>query len=244
MSETKTPLVPEGKRNFAVDAYFGFGEKAELTLYESNSLSDYVHFFLLWDASVKVSNGRDTVRMSNLLYTNSKTKRVVNYVADLDIREGDSLALSVLTPTGETLSAGTKTVSVVKIESAGLGQQTISVETRNSSNYEENYYLLEVSYFDTDTVRSDWSYHYDMSEDRAEKVRFEVDLREESNDFDSLFVSLTRMTESGLRFRESLRKASQANVDPFNRPEVLEGNISGGVGIFTYVRNDSRWLYP
>ncbi|MBN2349287.1 MAG: DUF4249 family protein [Bacteroidales bacterium] len=233
--------LPTGEKYYTLEAYLVHNEPYQTLLFRSNTMQGPVVFDLVWNASVKIINNTDTIRLSNIIQTDNTNNYIYNYYNDkLVDRNTAGYELSIITKTSDTLSAFSLSVPEVEIDSFRVMNNLLSVFTNNTNLPGSNYYMIR--YY---TYPLGENVHQQKVFDYSEKPEglVQIDFPLSSDSIDSLYVNLYRINQTAFNYHISIEKAYAANHDPFTIPGPIQGNIKNGFGIFTCCSLDTCMIY-
>ena len=235
--------LPAGEQILMVEAYLTEGKPLQILAFNSTTLQEPVRINLLWNASVYVINGNDSVRLKNIIKFDRNSGYLYNYLNDTLVTgnvpeyklyieiEGRTPVRAVGSPVGD-----------VGIEAVYYDGAMVEVKSNNLDDPSVNYYKLRISRFSGGTLQEVNQFVADMHNMPEGEITISSPLAEQV--YDSLRVDLYRMDSTAFDYHRSISNALGANSDPFTPPGPFRGNIENAWGIFTCVSRDSFTIYP
>ncbi|MCV9388062.1 DUF4249 domain-containing protein [Reichenbachiella ulvae] len=190
---------------------------------------------------------QDTVELLQSLFIEDETGYIYNFGSGRRLRpEANQVDLLVVSPQGDSIRGFTKVPSSIDILEANWTDNQISIQFESSDNPQENYFLYIINYQvenqgERPQEKNELTYlDYSFLEERQTlNAVIDSDSLSLSSEVD---VTLMRVTRENFRYQKSLDAAKNASQDNVTFPSPLEGNIMGGLGIFTCFTQDHRLL--
>lgn len=237
--------LPYGEKAIMVEAYLTPDHPYQLLLTENNLLTEELIPRLVKNAQINISTEQGTINLPPLNDTYSSERYYYNYQSEeLMHQTNNTIKLTIETPDGQTLSAYTETVRPITIRSASIKSWGVNILSDGYTEPKERYYALSVVFMRTDgsLITKTHKHFFDYSETDNKMLSFTI-LEENSARYDSARVELMHITKEFYEFNRTIEQAYSANVDNFTVPTPIEGNIYGGLGLFTYFTSDTIMLY-
>lgn len=244
--------LPDYESRYVVECYLEPGQPFSLLLTRTASYfdpfptsnSDFLDQILVDDAEVTILHNGQTYTLQNGLFFNPISRKAYNYLAP-DFIPADydhDFELSILTPDGKTITATTRILKPVPIDS-------IVVEFANNDTLarvltyfkdipnERNYYRrmfhehsldsIPLQDFATDDGIVDNNIVFGSAYDFAVG--------------DTVFNTIFHIDRSYYDFFNSVQTAASSNGNPFGQPSPIISNLKGtanAIGIFTGLTYD------
>ena len=232
---------------FVVQAYVQNGEVPKVILSKSTSFESPIaeSLELVTDADVSlILPGNDTIELESGIFFDDVAFFGFNYSSDdiLNVEENSPIQLLIQTIEGDELTAQTVIPSPIHLDSIVLDYD--GEKNRFTSYLKDNpgfgdFYrnvslqILQDTLFNEDfenNVYNDFWFDDDLL--NGESFPFEITLFEFELD-DTLILLTSRLTEDHYDYLTSIDNARSANGSPFGQAGPIDGNINGGLGIFT-----------
>lgn len=189
---------------------------------------------------------QDTVELLQSLFIEEETGYIYNFGSGRRLSsQAIEVSLLVITPTDDTIRATTKVPQPIEILASEWQTSEVSVRFKSSSDANQNFYLLILNYsVETDGSKIDKNelQYLDYSY-LIEEVTLDEKISSDSLLYSSeVELTLMRVTRENFEYQKSLNSAQNASKDNVTFPSPLEGNINGGLGIFTCYRQDVQVL--
>lgn len=250
--------LPEYEPQYVVECYLEPGQPYTLLLTKSSpyfepfptDLEGFVENLLVDSAEVLIRHNGKTLQLVNGLVLNPLTKKIFNYSnselvpADYD----NEFELSITTPDGKHLSATTRILPVVPIDSVVVEFDEVKDSLARVLTYltddpnTEDYYRRMLHHGSLDSIPDqDFTTFDDFVDDN--KIVFGTGF-----DFvegDTVFTTIFHIDRAYFDFLESLQYAIDANGNPFGQPSSVISNVTGdanALGIFTGLSYDRKMV--
>ena len=238
--DLSTEIAPS-EPTFFIECYLKPGGLYNLTATEVQPIfEDYILDYSL-DFDIFIID-EDSIELLRSLFFDSETGLVYNYGGARQLDNlTEEISLFAITPSEDTITAFSLVPEQVVMESAEHLGSLITASFQLSSDINQNFYIAIVNYqyFEENEngdqiVVSDFDIKYlELGNIDAENV-YELRFENESYiDSPRLKLTLMRVTEENYNYQLSLENAKNASTDNITYPSPLEGNLVGGVGIFT-----------
>lgn len=236
--------LPEFQSQIAVECYLEPGKPYRATIMESTNYFDRPEPIIIPDAVVIIThNGQaDTLRynpgfdeVTEKFYTHFSETSVIG-------NPGEEYALEVFDARGRRVTATTRFMPVVNIDSLELKQNSqnkfalLTTFTDDGNTQDFYRYTVHKDSLSSRKRQSDFE-----SEDRiynGKKYVFGSSYRYDSKD--TLFVTLYHIEPQYYDFLNTLDAAQSANGNPFAQPIALKSTVKGGIGVFATLAYDRR----
>lgn len=229
--------LPQGEKHLILEAYLVQNQSYKLLLYQSNTLHEPVVYDFVWNASIQIFNETDTIRLSNMIEFDNESGYLYNYISGDTVKnDADTYTLRLITRTHDTITAITKPVPEISIDTAYATNNSLVITAANSSRSDFNYYLTRGKIYRNDSIEN-FQYVYDFSSLPEGPVNFETPV--DMHMIDSIQLNAYRFDKAAYDYHISIEKAYSANQDPFTIPTEICGNTSNGYGIFTCCSTDN-----
>ena len=231
--------LPAPEESYFVEAYLAPGAPVRLAFMKTNSFQEDVALKLVEGARVELLLPEKELLLKNTVFADPKTGKLMNYNSSKALPRTmltDSIRLRITTASGaETLYAATELVEPISINQWSLQEQRLKISFNNGSTLSNRYYSVYIQ-----SIRGDEgiirTLHYDYTRVNDEELTISIVIPEGEK---PKRVILYRLTRENYDFQLALKKAIQANTDPFEAPQVVPTNIRGGQGLFTYFTADT-----
>ncbi len=234
--------LPAGEPILMVEAYLTEGEPFQILAFKSTTLQEPVRINLIWNASVYIINGNDTVKLKNIMKFDRTTGYLYNYLHDKLVTENiTEYELYIEIEGHSPVRAVTSPVGEVHIEDVRYNGSVLEVKSRNLDNPSSNFYKLRLSSFSGGSLQVVNQIISDMHNLPEGEITISLPLVEEV--YDSLRVDLYRINSTAFDYHRSITNALSANRDPFTPPGAFRGNVENAWGIFTCVSRAGYTLY-
>jgi len=235
--------LPAGESYPLIEAYLLEGEPMQILAIKSNTLQEPVHINMLWNASVYIIRGADSLKLKNLIKFERNSNYLYNYLLDtLVSNRVDEFCLYIESDEFSPISGTCKPVGNVAIEQISLNESMLlDIITRNLDDPTCNYYQVRCHEYSAGELNDIHQFEVDLHEKPEGSVEITYPLQIAS--CDSLRVDLYRLNAVAYAYHRSISSALNANSDPFTTPSPFLGNITNGRGIFTYVSRDSHTFH-
>ncbi len=235
--------LPEGDPVPLVEGYLVEGEPMQMLIYRSNTLQEPVRINLLWNASVYIVSGNDSLKLKNIIRMEQSTGYLYNYLLDTLVKKNAaSYDLYIEAEGLKPVSAICRPVGEVHIEKVNYQSSILEVQTRNLEDSSQNYYMLRLNIFSGGAltqVNQVLSDQHTLPEGRVT-----ISYPTPAEIPDSLRVDLYRIDSTAYDYQRSVSNALGANRDPFTAPSPFRGNVENAWGIFTCMSRDTYTLVP
>ena len=235
--------LPQGDPVPLVEAYLVEGEPMEILFSRSNTLQEPVKINLIWNASVYIIDGNDSLKLKNIIKVERKKGFLYNYLLDTLVNAKKTEYELYIEKDGfDPVRAICHPVGPVQIEDVAYHDAMLDVKSRNLGNPSENYYMLRVNSFSGDSLSDVSQVISDQHNLPEGDITISYPFTYETQD--SIRVDLYRVDSTTYDYQRSISNALGANRDPFTAPSPFRGNVENAWGIFTYVSRDSYTVYP
>lgn len=244
--------LPEYQSQLVLECYLEPGKPFRLALSRSaayfdpfpapDNLAGFLQEILVPGAKVQVRHKNRLYPLANVLYFDPSGRRLYNYFSPtlVPLDTLDPFTLEVTTAEGKMITASTRILPVVPIDSAVVqfkeGDTLARVLTYFTDPPEKSNYFRRVLHLNSiDSIPlQDFT-----TDDRFVEKTFVFGTGYEYKDGDTLISTVYHIDEPYFRFQESLQRAVFGNGNPFAQPSPLISNLSGdanAIGIFTGLR--------
>jgi len=236
--------LPEFQSQIAVECYLEPGKPYRATIMESTSYFDRPEPIIIPDAIVIITHNGQADTLVYKPGFDEETEKFFTHFSETTVagNPGEEYALEVFDARGRHVTATTRFMPVVKID---------SLELRSNS---QNKFSLLTKFTDDGSTTDFYRYtvHKDSLSSRKRQSDFETDDRiyngkkyafGSSYRFelkDTLFVTLYHIEPQYYDFLNTLDAAQSANGNPFAQPIALKSTVNGGIGVFTALTFDRR----
>lgn len=249
--------LPGYQSQFVVECYLEPGQPFRLSLTRSaayfepfpDSLDDFVEQILVDSAEVTIShNGKDYVLPNQIdISYLLGARRVANYFSpDLVPTDYDhDFSLKIVTPDGKTITATTRILPVVPIDSVVVEfddeQDTLArcLTYITDDPSKENYYRRMIHHNSmTDSIPMQ---DFTTFDDYVDSTLIVFGTGYDFKDGDTIFNTIFHIERAYFDFWESTFNAVNSNGNPFGQPSAIISNLSGdanAIGIFTGLSYD------
>jgi Domain of unknown function (DUF4249) len=234
--------LPEGNSFPIIEAYLVKDEPLQILVSKSNTLQEPVRINVLWNASVHVIFGEDSLKLKNLIKVDQNNAYLYNYLLDTIVTDNrQEYKLCIDTDEFGPITATCQPLGDVEIEQLSINESgVLELSSRNLDNPFCNYYQLRCLIYTEGELTDIYQRDFDFHEIPAGPVDLVYPLP--YNNYDSLRVDLYRVDYVAYTYHRSISNAVNSNIDPFTTPSPFRGNISNGWGIFTFMTRDSRTM--
>ncbi|MEZ4777189.1 MAG: DUF4249 domain-containing protein [Bacteroidia bacterium] len=250
--------LPEYESQMAVECYLQPGQPYILSLIESVPYYDNIRIKYVTDATVTIAHNGKTITLNRFgvavpdsLDELGVLKPIIGdtiytYVAFDVVPENyyQDFTLEITRANGDKLFATTQILPPVKIDTMTYkynDDQKAFVLTKFQDDPDRaNFYRVVLQRHNlNDNPDQDFFVNDEIT--NGEEFSFGTAFEYEKGD--TLIRTVYHITEDYYRYLETSSAATDANYNPFGQPATIKSNISGGLGIFTGITFDRRWLY-
>ncbi|SMO52253.1 protein of unknown function [Saccharicrinis carchari] len=192
------------------------------------------------DYSLELKVKIDTLLLEHGLYKQEHTQYLYNYTHPYHFMPAQNalIELMLITLENDTVLASTTVPAKVNILNPRKDNNEISFDFTLSPQSIHNYYMLNISLQQADTVyRKNRFLDYGHLNTK-DTVTFSYDISH-YGDSEKISVVLRRITKANYDYQISLQNAKDANRDNLVLPSPLAGNLKNATGIFTCFTCDS-----
>ncbi len=247
--------LPEYKPQYVVECYLEPGQPFTLLLTRSSAYFEpfptdpleYVENILVDSAEVTISHNGVDYKLDNTPFINPITLKVFNYVNTtlVPAEYGNDFSLKITTPDGKTITAITRLVPVVPIDSVVIEfneeQDTLArcltYITDDPSTVDYYRRMLHENSLRDSIPQQDFTTNDDYVDDKVIVFGTSYDFKEG----DTIYNTIFHIDRAYFDFRESTQYAIDANGNPFGQPSSIISNLegdAGAIGIFTGLSYD------
>jgi Domain of unknown function (DUF4249) len=232
--------LPSGESFPLIEAYLLEGEPIQILAFKSNTLHEPVRINMLWNASVYIISGADSLKLKNLIKIDRNSDYLYNYLQDTIVSSRvDEFCLYIESDEFSPISGTCKPVGNVEIEQISLNESMIlDIKSTNLDDPTNNYYQVRCHEYSAGKLSDIHQFEVDLHEKPEGAIEITYPLQIAS--CDSLRVDLYRLDALAYKYHRSISNALNANSDPFTTPSPFSGNLTNARGIFTYVCRDSH----
>lgn len=247
-------VLPAYESQPVVECYLEPGKAFRLLLSKSNSYFDpipsddllpYLEALLISNADVRIRYAGEEVVLNNQITVDFETGKFYNYTATEIVPENlnDAFELEIILPDGKLISATTRILPVVPIDSISIEKNAQNkarclIYVKDNPN-EENYYRRMLH---NGSVTDSFPQQDFVTDDKLiENNIFVFGTGFNYNPGDTIFNTIFHIDEAYARFLTSIQNSISSNGNPFAQPGVIITNLSGNanaIGIFTGLSYD------
>ncbi|MEZ4829302.1 MAG: DUF4249 domain-containing protein [Bacteroidia bacterium] len=250
--------LPPYDGQMVVECYLQPGQPYILSLIESVPYYDNIRIQYVTDATVKITHNGKVTTLNRLGVAIPDTldelgvlrpiigDTIYTYVA-FDVVPEDyfqDFYLEITRPDGSVLTSSTQILPPVKIDTMTYkynDDQKVFVLTKFQDDPDRaNFYRVVLQRHNLND-NPDQDFFVDDEITNGEEFSFGTPYEYEKGD--TLIRTIYHITEDYYRYLETSAAATDANFNPFGQPATIKSNISGGLGIFTGITYDRRWLF-
>ena len=202
---------------------------------------------LIEDAAVQIRHQGEEIELTSGLSIDFADERIFNYSADEIVPENydDPFELDITLANGQTITATTRIVPVVPIDSLVVEfdeerdtlARVLTYVTDPSST--ENFYRRMSHFGSLDSLEQDF-----ITNDRfVDNDLIVFGTNYEYEEGDTVITSLFHLAPDYYEFLESVFLSLESNGNPFGQPSTINSNLEGtanAIGIFTGYGLDRR----
>lgn len=235
--------LPTGESFPFIEAYLVEGEPIQILAFKSNTLQEPVRINMLWNASVFIIGGTDSLKLKNLIKFDRNSDYLYNYLHDTIVSgRVNEYSLCIESDEFSPIRGISRPVGNVTIEQISLSESMIlDIMSRNLDDPTCNYYQVRCHEYSAGKINDIHQFEVDLHEKPVGPVEITYPLQIAS--CDSLRVDLYRLDAVAYAYHRSISNALNANSDPFTTPSPFSGNIANARGIFTCVSRDSHTFF-
>ncbi|WP_320054393.1 DUF4249 family protein [uncultured Acetobacteroides sp.] len=239
--------LPSQQRYYVVEAILHPGQPMELLFSESNRMSDVASLSFVWFADACFAIGTDTISLTNYLFLRKADSVMINYTSQVPLPNLHSGSIALrLVKDRDTLTATTRFVKPVEVESCTVSGLDITATLRNSYDSHDRFFRVEAFLYQSSSKKIPrYTQLYNLGSDTSPELA--LHMRVGNVPRDSLRVVVSHISREHYEYLYSCSRAVDAYFDPFAVPTPIKTNISGGLGIFAVVQQQSFLLksrYP
>lgn len=244
--------LPEYQPQLILECYLEPGQPFRLSLSRSaaffdpfpapDSIGQFLQDILVQGARVQIRHAGRTYSLNNQLFIDQQSRRLYNYFSPtpvpLDTLE--PFLLEVIIPDGKQITASTRLLPVVPIDSAVIQFREGDTLARVLTYFtdppgQRNYFRRMLHLNSLDSIpQQDFT-----ADDRIVDRVFVFGTGYDFAPGDTVISTLYHIEEPYFRFQESLQAAVFGNGNPFAQPSPIISNLggdAGAIGIFTGLR--------
>ena len=243
-NDTELEITREEK-NIILEAYLKNGEIPRFLIHESSHLNEKLSLLLLWRGKGKIITNYDTIKILNLLSPNFDKQQVFNYLGEKELHNlslGDSIYFEMEFPDGRKISSKTSFVPKLQIQSVQDEQSHLSINLNTKHIKEYPYLFAKATSILPDTTFQTTS-HYEVYINNSNYLGISLKLERPKKIGDSLNVELFRITKDYYDFLSQIKQSKKAKEGPEESPDIIQGNVENGIGIFTFIEKDQVTVY-
>lgn len=235
--------LPSGESFPLIEAYLLEGEPMQILAIKSNTLQEPVSVNMLWNASVYIISGADSLKLKNLIKVDRNSAYLYNYLQDTIVNGSvEEYSLYIESEEFSPISGTCRPVGHVEIEQIALNESMmLDIITCNLDTPTCNYYQVRCLEYAEGELRGIQQFEIDhhVKPEGAVQISYPLEFK----DCDSIRVDLYRLDADAYTYHRSISNALNANRDPFTTPSPFLGNITNGRGIFTCLSSDSHTFH-
>ncbi|MEZ4958751.1 MAG: DUF4249 domain-containing protein [Saprospiraceae bacterium] len=246
--------LPAYDSQYVVECYLEPGQPFSLLLTRSfayfdpfpTDLQQFVENLLVDSAAVTITHNGVAYELPNQIYPNLATGKIYNYYNPALVpQDYDSdFSLKITTPDGRTITATTRLLPVVPIDSVVVQfdekrdtlARVLTYLTDDTST--EDYYRRMYHLNSLDSIpRQDFTTFDDFVDNGRIVFGTPFDFKEG----DTIYNTIFHIDRAYFDFWESVINAVNANGNPFSQPTAILSNVKGdanAIGIFTGLSYD------
>lgn len=241
--------LPPYKSQYVVECYLVPGQKYKLLINESTGIENSVPLNPLVFAEVRIFHKNDTILLNEFPIIDTVYYKAYNYVSsrivEYDTVNPYFLEIKPLN-SDKVLRAQTQFIRRPKITE--LSQSSMNGDDYSLSLYVKDVDPSQTNYYFFNIVDSLSKYDFGHGPRNRSYLDDKLIINGKIGIFTSykyglgetLIAKAYHLTKAHYDFLTSLEEARNANGNPFGRPTFVQGNVSGGVGIFTSMNYDER----
>ncbi len=246
--------LPAYENQYVVECYLEPGQPFTLLLTQSfayfdpfpTELQEFVENLLVDSATVVISHNGADYALNNQLFPNFETGKIYNYYnPELVPQDYDNdFSLKITLPNGKTITATTRLLPVVPIDSVVVQFSEIEDTLARVLTYmtddpaTENYYRRMLHENSLDSLpQQDFMTFDDFVDDNRIVFGSAFDFVEG----DTVYNTIFNIERAYFDYWESVINAVNANGNPFAQPTAIISNVQGdanALGIFTGISYD------
>ncbi len=243
--------LPETEERYVVECYLQPGLPFNLLLSRTSGYFDpipednleFLDQLLVDGAEVRIKSANKVFTLQNQLAFNPITKKLFNYFSPelVPAGTGQVYDLEIITRDGEVLTATTRIMPVVKIDSVVIEFDDTDTLARVLTYFtdipdEHNYYRRMIQHSSLDTV-PDQDF---TADDRFVERTIVFGTSYDYGRGDTIINTIFHIEKAYFEFLESVQFAVSSNGNPFAQPSPIISNIQGPrvMGIFTGLSYD------
>jgi hypothetical protein len=244
--------LPEYQSQLALECYLEPGAPFRLSLTKSaayfdpfpapDNIGGFLQEILVPGAKVQIRHRNRSYTLSNILYFDPAGRRLYNYFSPtpVPLDTVEPFSLEVITEDGKTITATTRILPVVPIDSAIVqfkeGDTLARILTYFTDPSDRPNFFRRVLHLNSlDSIPlQDFTV-----DDRFVEKTFVFGSGYDYKPGDTLISTIYHIDEPYFRFQESLQRAVFGNGNPFAQASPLISNLDGSadaIGIFTGLR--------
>lgn len=246
-------VLPAYERQYVVECYLEPGKPFNLLLTKSSSYFDsisldpakYLKDLLADSAKVTITNNGVVHELKETLYIDPTTNKLGNY-ASTDIVPADyttEFVLNILTKEGKSITAKTKILPVVKIDSVAVEFQDTFARVLTyitDSKATDDYYRRVLNEGSLDSLpRQDFANDDKLYD--TELVAYGTGYNYIKGD--TIFNTIFHISKDYFEFFRTINIAKASNGNIIAQPSTITSNVSGSanpIGIFTGLSYDRK----
>jgi hypothetical protein len=237
--------LPSSGPNMVVEAYIESGKPYQVLLTESSGYFDNLEPKLVTDATVRISSENNRVTLQAGVFYDQATGRFHNYATrfSLDHQTGKEFSIEITDPAGRAINGKTTLLPAVPVDTVDhitLSDTTVQVQIRFRDNVgEKNFYRISVTNISrTRPTNTEFEFNDELF--NGQQIPLQTRMRGFSGD--TISIRLFHINEDYYHFLQSVQGASSANGNPFAQPVIVRSTVQGGLGVFTALASDARFL--
>ncbi len=251
--------LPEYQSKLVVECYLEPGQPYALLLSRTSGYFDpyqtdpnaFIDELLEDSAAVSIKAGNQEISLTNQLTFNPFTGKLFNYVASSQVPLDTNITfvLNIETKNGELLTASTKILPVVPIDSVVVEFDEPDTLGRVLTYFTDpdrnvtNYFRRMTNVHSLDSIPK-WDFPFDDRAVEGEGLML-FGTPYEYAIGDTVFTTLFHLDKDFYNFFSSVLIAEQSNGTPFSQPSIIKSNIqseTGAIGIFTGLSYERRMV--
>ena len=245
--------LPDYQSQLVLECYLEPGQPFRLALTKSaayfdpfpapDNIAGFLQEILVPGAKVQIRHRNRSYTLNNILYFDAAGRRLYNYFSPtpVPLDTVEPFSLEVVTEDGKTITASTRILPIVPIDSAIIQFKERDTLARvltyftDPSSGTPNYFrrVLHLNSLDSIPLQ-DFTV-----DDRFVEKTFVFGSGYDYKPGDTLISTIYHIDEPYFRFQESLQRAVFGNGNPFAQASPLISNLggnAGAIGIFTGLR--------
>lgn len=246
--------LPEYQRKLVVECYLEKGKPIRLLLTESQPfLNTNFEIPEVKDAQIVVKNGINIYPLRYEIQMDTFHKKVYNYVSDIAIPNNPTgeFSLEIVDSKGRRITGKTQFLEDLPIKELKWEFEDANREPKNDSakayllirhnvSPSGNYYRFIVNKKKNNELTNQIDFIYRGITATNGEVSIGTSYR--FKDKDTLQVLLFHIERQFYTYLRSVENARDAAGNPFAQPSPIISAVQGGIGIFTTIQKDEKWV--